>query len=781
MAAALLSAFCAALAAGPGDGVIRIDFGTPTSPVRKGWLRVTDKTVWGKDAPGGWVDPRGLSSRDWPLSREWTYSESRGRKYPPPVYLTDVRRDHVAGSPGAALRVRAPDGPYRVWLLVGTGGGRREQVWHTAVRAGEIPEASSGGFRRFDQATFPGPYEARVLEVWAAAAGGHFELWFATASRWNVSAMVAARSGAWDRTAAAEVAGIERETFFLPDDVAKAWRHTPHEEPGAAPDPAPAEKKRGFLVYHRPYLSPVWPNTVPRRDECDPTVRTFAARDEREPVTFTLLPLRDLADVQVKVGELAGPGGAAIDQRDLDVRFVRYMHVRPNYSTHGVYYRAPDVLMPIGAPRRLASAESFRVWITVRVGPFAPAGTYRGAARVFVGHEQAADVPIVFRVLPIKLQKDRSRVYGTYYRHPYDMARRAPDAFSRRWWQRKAEAEHADMAAHGLNALVLGIGGRLTGDGRWAMDFDALGAKIDLARRHGLTKPIICHIPTSIAWRKHMKGQMGSHLRLVRELPPKGFFEDLTAMVRAIEAGRKRRQWPELLYYPIDEPGRGAASVRFMVEVLKAIKKVPGVRTYVTADPAHEAFAPMKPHVDVWCCQPFSLPREEILADMAKRGVEYWCYPNHIAGENDHTPVAGARMTYGFGFWRSGFRALTPWIYQSVVSDPWNYLDGGYMDFFNRTADDGSPIPCTLWEAYREGIDDGRYVTTLQRWIERAREAGLKKEADAAAAELKFVWDAIEVQEKYKHDGLWAAEQFDACRWLIAQQILKLQEAVERR
>jgi hypothetical protein len=762
-------------AADGNDGVIRIDFGTPTSPVRKGYLRVTHETKWSKDTPAGWVDTNGLWSKDWPVSREWTYSESRGRKYPPPVYMTDLRRDHVGGTRDATLRIRAASGAYRVWVLVGTAGGRREQVWDIDV--------FEGNGNRGARARFAGPHEARTLRLLAEAAKGWLDLDLFTESRWNVCALIAVPIEDAAKSHAEEIAEIEREVFLLPEDVRKDWRHTPHQEPAPRPQPTAAERKRGFILYHRSYLWPVWPNTSPRREECEPTLRAFASPDEYEPLTFTVLPLVDgIGDMVVRVEPLTAGPGRVIDPEEIDLRYVRYMHVRPNYSSHGTYYRAPDVLMPLPGPVPLREGENLRVWLTVRVGVHAAPGIYRGHVGVTSrSRDAAAAVPIVFRVLPIKLQKDQTLVYGTYYYHPYDMAQRAPDAFSRRWWQRKAELEHADMAAHGLNAFVSGIGGKMDKSGRWVMDFDALGAKIDLARRHGFDKPIICHIPTSVAWRKYMKGEMGSHLRLVKELPPGGFFDDVTAMVRAIEAGRRRRQWPELLYYPIDEPGTGEPSIRFMVEVLKAIKKVPGVRTYVTADPAHEAFAPMKPHVDVWCCQPFSLPRETILADMKQRGVEYWCYPNHIAGENDHTPVAGARMTYGFGFWRSGFRALTPWIYQAVVSDPWNYLDGGSMDFFNRTADDASPIPCTLWEAYREGIDDGRYVTTLTRRIDRAREMGLAKEADEAAAGLKFVWDSIDVQEKYKYDGLWEPETFDVYRWIIARQILKLQEAAGKR
>jgi len=771
----LLTATLLAFAGAQGE-TVRVDFGTETSPVRPGFIRVTHKTVFGErepvagnGRPVGWVNPVGLVSGDLPLPRDWTVNASSGRKVPPPIYTTDLRQDHVGGPGPALLRLRVQDGPYRLWLLCGTAGGSRDQVW-------DLRAASGDGS---DEATFHGAYTARVLELRGEAKGGLLNLAFSTRSRWAACALLAVPEAEWARVQAGEIAKIEQEVFVLPDDVLKTWKHAPHEEPTPLPAFTEAEKQRGFAIYHRHYLSPIWPNTAPKRDECDPTLRAFAAQDEYEPLTFTIFPLRDCPRLSVEVSDLKTPDGKTIPREDISVRYVRYMHVRPNYSSSGVYYRAPDVLMPFRKPQPLVKGESFRVWITVYADAFAPEGIYNGQATVAADGQPPVPVPIVFRVLPIALEKDHSIVYGIYYYHPYDSMMRAPDAFSRQWWRRKAELEAADMAAHGNNAIVAGISGRMDANGRWLLDFEPLAKKIDLCRRYGLDKPIICHIPTEAAYAKYIKAGMGSHLRLLK-MPPKEFFDDMTELVRAVEAGRKSRQWPELLYYPVDEPSTVELAVQFMTEVLKAIKRVPGVRTYVTADPAHEQFAPMKPWVDVWCCQPFSLSRETILDDMKKRGVEYWCYPNHINGENDHTPAAGARMTYGFGFWRSGFRALTPWIYQSSTSDPWNYLDGGYMDFFNRTDDDASPIPVALWEAYREGIDDGRYVTTLERWIERAREAGHADLAKAAEADLRFVWDAIEVQEKYKYDGLWDPEAFDAFRWLLARQILGLQEAVTR-
>jgi hypothetical protein len=264
--------------------------------------------------------------------------------------------------------------------------------------------------------------------------------------------------------------------------------------------------------------------------------------------------------------------------------------------------------------------------------------------------------------------------------------------------------------------------------------------------------------------------------------PPEEFSREITALVKAIEAERRKRGWPEFLIYPVDEPSTDAAAVNFMVKVLKACKAA-GVRTYVTADPTHDPFEPMRPYVDVWCTQPFLPDRDTVLADTKARHVEYWCYPNHVNGENDHTPVTGARMTYGFGFWRSGFRTLIPWIYSASNGDPFNYLDGASMDFFNRHEPDGTPMPVAMWEAYREGYDDYRYVFTLEQLIaeaRRSRKAAAIQAAADAERELQSVWNAIRVQPKYKSDNLWSPAEFDVYRWLIARQILNVREATTR-
>ena len=759
----ILTVVCLAFAAQ--SEVFIFDFGTKDSPLRKGALRVTDaggdRAKWGSDTPR----QAGKNA----IQREWTENKDSGKDTPPPSFQTELTCDHVSGDQPDTLTLDVPPGAYKLLLLCGRSGGRAEAVW-------DVCAATEDGMSA--KATFAGGHELRALQLDAVTGTQGLSLSLTTRSRWLINALVAVPAGEWESAQKSVIAPLLTESFVLPPEELAKWKETPRRNTTPEPQWTAQQKRDGLAMFARTWAEPVWPDHFPRQHELDAPVRAFASWNEYEPLTFTLYALKAFTNVSVRIDSLVSTSGvkrAAIAPQDIDVRFVRYMNVRPNYSTFNIYYRAPDVLMP-WQPQPLPKGENLRLWLTVHIGLGQPAGLYRGSASV-TADGITLTVPLTLRVLPLTLQKDQSLVYGQYYHHPLRNLDNAPDDFSRAWWQRKAEAEHVDMREHGQNTVVLGLGGWLK-DGQWKFLFDGLQRNIDLARGVGFDKPLVCSFPCGALYGKHMKAGMGSHLGKVK-MPPDVFFEELTAMVQTIENEARRRQWPELLYYPVDEPSTSPDSVAFMTRVMAAIKKVPKVRTYITADPEHEQFAPLRPYVDVWCCQPFSLGREAILADMKARGVEYWCYPNHISGENDHTPTTGARMTYGFGFWQSGYRCLIPWIYQSMGGDPWNYLDASTSDFFNRTADDGSPIPVALWEAYREGIDDHRYVTTLERAISRASEEGHKEAAANARATLDQILAAMNVQTKYKNEGLWSAETFDAWRWAIAEHILALQKLTD--
>ena len=99
------------------------------------------------------------------------------------------------------------------------------------------------------------------------------------------------------------------------------------------------------------------------------------------------------------------------------------------------------------------------------------------------------------------------------------------------------------------------------------MDGTETERRIALDRKHGLANyPLVVSFPVSW-WYSQLvdKKGPGSHLRLVRDDVPQSFYDEVTRMVEAIEKEKKNYQWPEFLYYPVDEPGTHPAAVNFMV------------------------------------------------------------------------------------------------------------------------------------------------------------------------------------------------------------------------
>ena len=739
------------------------DLGTPQSDVHPGFTRATAASVFAEGAAFGWRSKDGLRA----YARAYTEaveSTTPNRMVPPPIWTSAVTEDSIVGSAANAFLIKAPAGEVDVVVVCGTSEAFRNQFFDFTVRV-------AGAEQRVQ---FEGGYQFRFLRFKARAGGEPLAVEFLTQSKWACAAILAWPAADRTRVEKDVLAPLEESTLRMPPEPWAKWK--PDVEPPTGPMPplADEDRRRGFVVYTRPWPECVYPHDKPRPEDLRPTLRLFACPGEYEPANFIVLPQRDLAGARVTVSDI-GPVKAS----DIDIRKVRYQLARPSYRVQNRYRVVPDILERFGGGD-LKADENARFWLTLRVPDDAPPGQYAGQVEFTCAGGGRAVVPIVLRVLPIRLREDPEKIFGIYYRHPYDLLAGATDDVSRQHFRRRADLEHADMAAHGTRNVTLYLSSPAAdAEGRFKFDWDLLAAKIDLWRKHDFRGPIVMHISTEAVYRKYMKESYGPHLRGVKD-PPEAFAAEITAMVRVIDAERKSRGWPEFLYYPVDEPSTDPASVAFMVKVLRACKAA-GVRTYITADPTHDQFDPLRPHVDVWCTQPFAPDRETVLADSRARGVEYWCYPNHVSGENDHTTVAGGRMTYGFGLWRSGFRTLIPWIYSASNGDPLNYLDGSSQDFFNRQEPDGTPMPVVLWESFREGYDDYRYIYTLERLIAEAKaDPRTAAKAAAAAAELDAVWKAIRVQPKYKDTGLWSPAEFDVYRWIVAQQILALQEAMGR-
>ncbi|NOY82536.1 MAG: hypothetical protein GXP31_16180 [Kiritimatiellaeota bacterium] len=559
--------------------------------------------------------------------------------------------------------------------------------------------------------------------------------------------------------------------------VPSNYKEVPFVETAPAPVLTAAEKARGYLLFERPIMEPVYPNTRPLAHERLEALRAFATPGEFEPVTFAVYPVRPLKNFRVRAGALRGPGGAVIPASALEVRLGTYWNIGfPRYTSRNTYRRVPELLERVTVHSSPAG-ECLRWWITIHVPEKAVPGVYTGAVTLWDdGFDRAVRIPVGLRVLDFTLKADPRKHYSAYYyarnRSQY---RGKPEA----WIQRTAENEYRAMRDFGLDVfptqyLAWGDGKRLE---------LAHPEDIPLLLKLGFRGPIpvAAGNPIGHLYRLTTPGaKVGSHWRLSK-LPPPEFYSRITEMFRQFKDDAAKKGWPEFVFCPLDEVA--ASSRKYGQRVYKAVRDG-GVRTYITKDPVAADAVDYRDVVDVWCSQPYSMPYEKIVS---QKRYEYWCYPNHNAGEIKDRRVMckGGRMTYGFGFWRSGYTMLIPWNWSWTPGpDQFDYLRGRRSGCGQRIDDKGEVIPAVYWECFREGRDDARYIYTLQQaaWErDGSGDPACRRAVADAKALLQRMWDDIRVQPKYLATGMWPSEEFNARRWKLALAIRELHKYPSRR
>jgi len=118
-------------------------------------------------------------------------------------------------------------------------------------------------------------------------------------------------------------------------------------------------------------------------------LRLFACPGEYESVALSVAALRDRADVTVTAGDLKGEA-TTIPAACVDVRVVRQIAGLPPFLEKRATVAVPQLRTQV-------------FWLTCCVPPDAPPGFYRSTVTVRRGDGRTTSVPLLLRVLPLKL------------------------------------------------------------------------------------------------------------------------------------------------------------------------------------------------------------------------------------------------------------------------------------------------------------------------------------------------------------------------------------------
>ena len=576
----------------------------------------------------------------------------------------------------------------------------------------------------------------------------------------------------WKSTLSVDASPPEHRALPQPL-VPEGCTEIPFVESVAEPQLTEAEQQRGYFLFQRPITDPVYPNTHPLPRERCHELEAFAAPGEFEPLAFSIYPIRALENLRVTVSELRAGNGSTIPAKAIDTRLVTYWNMGyPRYTSRSTYRRLPELLEKVTAHSSPA-LECQRWWITIHVPARTPPGIYRGRITLRDDHTQAATVlPVRFRVLDFRLLSDPDKHYSAYF---------APK--NRTQYQGKTDEETRQMLDSEYRAMhEMGMNMIPTLHLMWDEERQKIVLQhedeLERMKLSGLAGPVPV---TSGKVVRHFYqqstpgGERRPHWNITK-MPPETFYQDLKEAFENFVNENRKKGGPTFYCCPIDEVT--AERKLFGAGVFQAVHDA-GMKTYITKDPTAPDARFYEPFVDAWCSQPYSTPYAEIIAQDQH---EYWSYPNHNAGEikNREIQCKGGRMTYGYGFWRSGFTTLIPWHWSWVMApDQFDYLRSRQSGCGQRLGPDGDVIPSIYWACFREGIDDGRYIYTLEQAIwerEDSPDPRCRNLAEEAKAALQSQWDDIRVQDKYLSEGLWASAEFNARRWELASYIARLLE-----
>jgi hypothetical protein len=498
------------------------------------------------------------------------------------------------------------------------------------------------------------------------------------------------------------------------------------------------------------YDEPLWV-TVDRKGGANPReARIFASIGEYEPFSLLLRPKTAMEQVFITSSDLIGDAGR-IPKENVEICSV---------ESSGQMER--KILMKLGNKWNMPAYSTEHFWCTVKVPDDAKPGIYKGKVVVTADEQQVGSISIVLDVLDIKLAEPPFAL-GLNYSNPHNQA--------------ALEAHLADMRRHGMTCVAPLYNFHLpVHDSNTA----ELGNFIESYKKAGFTETLYFATPMNL--------QLSS-LAGYGDETSKRWQQKYIQVMMLLHAEVLRHNIPVLMSIGDELTNKGIEGVqiagrlaRFVWEELPEIAATSDMNGYM------EVMA-MAPYLNVATFNNgwdgidnhnkgrHLINKQFIVELQEKTGAIPW-FVNAGVG----------RFPFGFFFWKMtkyGVKGKVEWYYN---------LDNGRGSLV-RT--EGANIWPTLdYERSREGIDDLKYLCTLEKLIDRANSLDkVTAERQSAEALLKKIADGIADDwtaythggERFDADGMAIMSpektanmsELNAVRRALAEQIVNLQEALK--
>ena len=463
-------------------------------------------------------------------------------------------------------------------------------------------------------------------------------------------------------------------------------------EPRAKPVPTDKSLKRGFLVFNWNWMNLLFRQSVPFSDPGRIVLKAAAAPGEYEPVTFGVRALRDMKMT------LSGRMPAGIEAK---IAVVEYAVKRTtNYTGRSEFVNIPQYLEDT-ATVEIKKGESRQFWLTLHAPEDAKPGIYKSEFIL-----NGMKIPIEFTVYPFRLEPVKNYSFGFWTTVPNHA---------------KAREIMRQHAARGMNTIMINDENL----------FSIKGTQIDF------NDAIICSIAEAFK-KYHWSGPIMLQSNLLRAAAMSAGPEKRDAVYKKLtdqlETYGVKHNWPKIVYNSVDEALSSPKRLPQFIWEVNLQKKLGLVTAndhiwYKTSRPYQKQVDQVVNSIDIFINR-FNTRKLFYVDDwitMMKTAVsrdkKLIAYNSNNAV--DFTQTAMMRFANGW-FFRTvlGSRCYGQlyWTYfRSSGGSVFNDLDGTDWCYFYPPEGNRRGGPAINFEAFREGIDDLRYILTLEKLIAEAK------------------------------------------------------------
>jgi len=494
--------------------------------------------------------------------------------------------------------------------------------------------------------------------------------------------------------------------------------------------PSAEEKKKGYLVFLRNYLFEVKPYVGPSQAEIGKKdLKVFATPGEFEPIVFGVFPLEKLTNCKIDVSDFVSETGEKMAKDVFQINNVCYRPIAVSQNDP-VDVRA-EILIKAKEIPLIEAGISKMIWINVKVPETAKEGTYKGKVTFTPAGKTASEIPVEVKVLPFKLLQ-----------FPPEVMSYVP-AMAGSWNFEVLEKEFTAIREHGMTGEV--VGGELGPEG----DFTKANKFMEVARKTGMPGKFY-------SWYGHIQGvSKFSEMAKFFTVENQNRMKDVMAKTRDNAKANNWLPWVQYLTTELGSSTSGgkddfAKTMKASGEYYTALRAVEGVKLIATFNRQEQ------------------LTMHWNLPALDETGFNGEMFPEWEkaakAKPSMMTFVAiDQRCGYGFYLWKFNLKSARPWCLHPYIMGP---KEPGLLYYENK-----EERPSARFERIREGVDDFKYVYTLNEYVKQAKAKG--KDTSVAEKTIQTVMGKIPHDHKKDAPGA-DYTKLDEYRWQLAEQIIKL-------